>query len=143
MLIKRGASPHLQNHYKHSALMLAARNGHIAVVRLLLAAGADVEQRSYEGITALQHALACDRTECAELLRTTANKVRARAHLKRHVPIVQHACAAWLGLFEEVRFRPGNSGFFEAMASFKDTVALQQKKAAADRPAGADVEGRE
>ena len=49
--------------------MLAAARGNAGLVRLLLDAGADVKARDEAGKTALDFALARERTEVAQLLR--------------------------------------------------------------------------
>jgi ankyrin repeat protein len=51
-----------------SALMLAARNGHLEVVRLLLAAGADVNAKSSNGDTAMMVAAGKGHTEVVQVL---------------------------------------------------------------------------
>jgi ankyrin repeat protein len=48
--------------------MLAARNGHVDVVKRLLAAGADTERRNEDGRTAVIWALEKRQTEAAELI---------------------------------------------------------------------------
>ena len=46
-----------------TALMLAARRGHVDVIRRLVDAGADINARTQQGSTALKHALDFDRLD--------------------------------------------------------------------------------
>ena len=42
---------------------------------------------------------------------------------RRHTLILQAVLSTFMGVWEEVRFRPGNSGYFEAKASFNKAAA--------------------
>ena len=53
-------------------------------------------------------------------------KLLALARWRRRAFAIQHACGAWLGVWEEVRFRPGNSGFLQAKAHFHHFASQQQ-----------------
>lgn len=48
-------------------------------------------------------------------------KVRAWKHLKRHVRIVGTACLQLSSIYNEVRFRPLHTGYFEALNEFNHT----------------------
>jgi ankyrin repeat protein len=54
--------------------MVAARNGHIQTVKLLLEADADTDVKTSDGATALKWAREGLHPEIAELLRTTGAK---------------------------------------------------------------------
>lgn len=64
---------------KSSALMLAARNGHIDVVRRLLPLPIDLEQKNDSGFTAESWALEGGNTDIAELIRTERGRRGGRA----------------------------------------------------------------
>ena len=68
-LLAAGASPDLPRDSRGTTpLMWAADGGDLALVRLLLNAGADVGARDDEGSTALAHATACDYPLVAQAL---------------------------------------------------------------------------
>jgi len=52
----------------HTALILAAKAGHVDIARLLLENGASVNQKDFDGITALMHALRNRHDRLSELL---------------------------------------------------------------------------
>jgi hypothetical protein len=56
------------NNQKTTPLIAAARNGHSAIVKLLIANGADISSSDWEGKTALTSALERDHKDTAELL---------------------------------------------------------------------------
>lgn len=68
-LLAAGADPNALVPNKSNALMLAARNGHIEIVRRLLKLPVDLDQRNDAGFTAESWALANNNTDIAELLR--------------------------------------------------------------------------
>lgn len=67
-LLAYGANVHALAPNQSNALMLAARNGHIAVVRVLLQTDIDLEQRNDRGLTAETWALAQGNTDIAGLI---------------------------------------------------------------------------
>ncbi len=68
-LLAAGADPKALTPNRANALMLAARNGHIAVVRRLLGLTADLDQRNDADLTADEWALAGGNTDIADLIR--------------------------------------------------------------------------
>jgi hypothetical protein len=69
LLLGRGANPSLANSRGLTPLMVAAANGHAAVVRVLAARGADLDAVEPEaGATAFHHACLSNRPECAAAL---------------------------------------------------------------------------
>ncbi len=68
-LLAAGAPPDALAPNKSSALMLAARNGHIDVVRRLLTLPVDLEQKNDSGFSAESWALEGGNTDIAELIR--------------------------------------------------------------------------
>ena len=122
MLLERKEALDLQDRIGYTALMWAARPGQPAAVRQLLAAVADTRLRSGNSRTALQETRDA---ECARLLRWVEqekeNKARALARWRRHARVVGFVAVcreAW----DEVRHRPGNSGFFEPLADVEDAL---------------------
>jgi len=67
-LIKAKADVNATNEL-YTALMLASENGHMEVVKVLLAAGADVNVKSRTGNTALSQATEQGHSEIIELLK--------------------------------------------------------------------------
>ena len=67
-----------------TALHVAATNGNLACVKILLDAGADSTLRDVEGLTPLQQAEKCCYPECAEVLEKKWKELedRARAELE-------------------------------------------------------------
>lgn len=71
-LLARGATIDALTPNRATALMLAARNGHIQVVRRLLGAGADPTLQNDRGLTAAQWARAQGNTDIADLIEQAA-----------------------------------------------------------------------
>ncbi|AUL99847.1 hypothetical protein B4966_06530 [Rhodocyclaceae bacterium] len=71
-LLARGAAIDALTPNRATALMLAARNGHIQVVRRLLGAGADPALKNDRGLTAAQWARAQGNTDIADLIEQAA-----------------------------------------------------------------------
>lgn len=70
LLLKYGADPNVADQYGCTPLMDAARYGHVEVLRILLAGGADIDQRStMSNRTALTMALDAGHQQTAALLR--------------------------------------------------------------------------
>jgi len=57
LLLQHGADPSINNNYEESPLMFAARAESLACVQMLLEAGANIDQKSYDGMTALHYAI--------------------------------------------------------------------------------------
>ena len=57
LLLQHGADPNINNNYEESPLMFAARAESLACVCMLLDAGANIDQKSYDGMTALHYAV--------------------------------------------------------------------------------------
>ncbi len=68
-LLAAGADPKALAPNQANALMLAARNGHIDVVRRLLKTDIDLDQRNDAGLTADDWALTTANTDVADLIR--------------------------------------------------------------------------
>ncbi|MCZ7564295.1 MAG: ankyrin repeat domain-containing protein [Burkholderiales bacterium] len=68
-LIQEKASVNARSENGSSPLMMAAREGHAGVLRLLLNSGADPNLETDTGRTALQWAQATENAEIAELLK--------------------------------------------------------------------------
>ena len=128
-----------------SALTFAVRASCAEIVQLLLAAGAHPVRRDETGSTALYMAegvltavgidmadpasLGNDHVRIVLLLRAAEerarNKSRARTHWRRYAGIVGFVArirTAW----DEVRYRPGNSGYAEARGDFERHVRQQR-----------------
>ncbi len=69
-LLAAGADPKALAPNQANALMLAARNGHVDVVRRLLKTDIDLDQRNDAGLTADEWALTTANTDAAELIRS-------------------------------------------------------------------------
>ena len=121
----------LQDKYGYTALMHAARRGHLAVVRRLLREGADTDLRTKGGRTALQLAELHQHPESAALIRaaTSANKRRALEHWRRAMPRVAFMSKV-RQVVAEVRYRPGGSGYKSSRASFEAAASEQQQAGA-------------
>lgn len=74
MLIKAGAKVDGASDNGNTALMVAARGGHIEVVKLLLANRADPNKTLESGDTALDLALRSQNTDIGDLLRRAGGK---------------------------------------------------------------------
>jgi uncharacterized protein len=79
-LLDMGLPPNLRNETGDSFLMLAAAafKGNVAIVRLLLEYGADVNGRGHDGKTALMMAAMFNRTEIVDLLLAHGADINAR-----------------------------------------------------------------
>lgn len=77
-LLARGADVNALAPNRSNALMLAARNGHMDVVRRLLQTNVDLEQKNDAGLTVDSWAQANGNTDVADLVRAERNR-RARA----------------------------------------------------------------
>ena len=62
------------NSYEETALILAAKNGHTSIVRILLKHGADPMLVDAEGKNALQNAEAAGHKEIIEILKKVTSK---------------------------------------------------------------------
>ena len=60
--ISGGGNPNIRDEHNLTAFMWCARKGHVAIARVLLAAGADVEARDNMQRTAIHHAVLHRRT---------------------------------------------------------------------------------
>ena len=70
LLLRRGAHPDAPNPLDgNTALMMAANRGAIDVVRMLIAAGADVNAKAKDGWTPLEAATMIGDEEIVELLK--------------------------------------------------------------------------
>lgn len=67
-LVDRGVAVDSLDRYGQTALMLAARNGHLEAVRVLVEAGADLDRTAKYHLSALMLAVINDRTSIAEVL---------------------------------------------------------------------------
>ena len=78
LLIAAGAQVNTQeSRFGHTALVSAARHGHLDVIRILLESGADPTIRIRDGRVAYQVALQYQHPEAADLIRTySANNPR-------------------------------------------------------------------
>ena len=68
VLLRRGATVNKPGCRRRTALMLAAREGYLEIVRMLLTAGADVDTRSEWGETALSLAQKHEHSEKHSLI---------------------------------------------------------------------------
>jgi ankyrin repeat protein len=68
LLLERGGKVNRKDKQGRTALMFAARNGHVLVAKKLLAAAADVNARSQDDWTALKIAEKNGHKEIVELL---------------------------------------------------------------------------
>jgi uncharacterized protein len=66
--VRSGANVDAQSYYKWTPLQLAARNGNVKIVEMLLSAGADVNCRGFHGWTALHYAVRYGRQEVVQVL---------------------------------------------------------------------------
>jgi ankyrin repeat protein len=93
-LLKHGADPNATQHREGAPpLILAAREGHVEVVRLLLARGASVEARDRSGLTAAARAAEGGHDAVVALL-TAAGARPADARSKELVQAVQKGALA-------------------------------------------------
>jgi len=76
-LLERGAAVNALAPNKSNALMLAARNGHIEVVRRLLRTDVDLRQKNDAGFTAESWAQAAGNTDIAALVRAERERREA------------------------------------------------------------------
>ncbi|MDH3685544.1 MAG: ankyrin repeat domain-containing protein [Myxococcales bacterium] len=67
-LIDRGVDVDSLDRYGQTALMLAARSGHLEAARVLVEAGADLDRTAKYHLSALMLAVINDRTSLVELL---------------------------------------------------------------------------
>jgi len=79
------ARPELPLRSRLLALLTAAANGHLGIVSILLASGADLHAKTNEGKTALSFALERGHAEVTELLRQPRG-LRKREARKMSVP---------------------------------------------------------
>ena len=75
-LLKKGADVNIQNNNGLTALMAAAKNGHVDYIKKLIDAGADLEKRDDNGWTATELASHFKHTEADELLKEEERKMR-------------------------------------------------------------------
>lgn len=75
-LIEKGADVNALVPNKSNALMLAARNGHIEVVRRLVKLDVNFDQKNDSGFTAESWALSNGNSDIAELIRTARTRRR-------------------------------------------------------------------
>lgn len=80
LLIEKHAYIDAESPNQTTPLMMAARYGHIDVVKLLLEEGADSSLRNQLGMTALDFATTTERTEVAALLRTITKPKTSTGH---------------------------------------------------------------
>ncbi|MFQ5789895.1 MAG: TonB family protein [Acidobacteriota bacterium] len=78
LLLDAGASVHLENGVKETALHLAAQHGRVEAARLLLEAGADFAARDADGRTPLYRAIEHRHAEIIELLHAAAQATAGR-----------------------------------------------------------------
>lgn len=66
--IRAGGNPNARDEYNLTAFIWCARKGHVAVARVLTAAGADIEARDSTKRTAIHHAVLFRRAEFIDYL---------------------------------------------------------------------------
>jgi uncharacterized protein len=70
LLLDRGADPHFVRPHAESPLMYAAKNGNLAIMERLLPAGANINDRDWDGHTALWWARRNKQPETVRLLQS-------------------------------------------------------------------------
>ena len=87
VLLKQGASVTARDRFGSTALLIAARSGHVEAIEFLLAEGSDIEHVNLAGSTALLRAVTANRRKAARhLLKAGANP--DKANIKKISPLV-------------------------------------------------------
>jgi ankyrin repeat protein len=67
-LLRKGANPNKVDARGHAPLIAAVRGGHVAAVEMLLKAGAIVDSKGSDSMSALDWASKSDRKRCADAI---------------------------------------------------------------------------
>jgi len=87
VLLKEGASVTARDRFGSTALLIAARSGHVEAIEFLLAQGSDIEHVNLAGSSALLRAVTANRKKTARyLLKAGANP--DKANVKKISPLV-------------------------------------------------------
>ena len=75
VLLSKGVDPNAKDRFGWTALMFAARDGHLPVIQILIEKGADPSAKNVAGETALDIARKEDRTQIESLLEQVKTKI--------------------------------------------------------------------
>ena len=118
----------LKRYYMGTPLMVAAAEGQVNVLRVLLARGADIEAHDFSGRTAIVYAAVNGHVDCVRLLLTAGSKqVESALHMAAYAG--QHAVVDFL---LERGVRPGLAVEWALMSENPHPTLLAMRKPDAD-----------